>query len=141
MAIPLRYIATGEGHVMRVEEQAMRNDSISNWINEITKEGPLPPHCKAILIGLFEGEKDYVIYFSGSVEFDPEDDDWACQDENDYEPKNKYHYSGVPTTENWEVFQASVIESIRTIRQNANTILNQTKNIAVGFDSGDLIYL
>jgi hypothetical protein len=119
----------------------MRNDSISNWINEITKEGPLPSHCKAILIGLFESEKDYVIYFSGSVEFDPDDDDWACQDANDYEPKTKYHHSGVPATENWEVFQASVIETIKTIRQNGNTILNQTNNIAVGFDSGDLIYL
>ena len=86
----------------------MSTESISNWINEITKEGPLPSHCNAILIGLFEGEKDYVVYFFGSADYDPEDDDWACVDANDYEPKNKYHYTGVPTTENWEVFQASV---------------------------------
>ena len=119
----------------------MSKETISNWINEITKEGPLPSHCKAILIGLFEGEKDYVIYFSGSADFDPEDDDWACEDANDYGPNNKYHYSDVPTTESWEVFQASVIESIKTIRENGNTILNQTNNLAVGFDSGNLIYL
>ena len=119
----------------------MSKESISNWINDITKEGLLPSHCKAILIGLFEGEKDYVIYFSGSADFDPEDDDWACDDANDYGPKAKYHYSGIPITESWEVFQASVIASIIKIRAEGNTIRNQTNNLAVGFDSGDLTYL
>ncbi len=119
----------------------MIEELISNWINEISKEGPLPSSCKAILIGLYESEKEYVIYFAGSTDFDPEDDDWACKDDTDYEPKNRYLNSGISITEDWQSFQESVIESIKTIKKRDNTILNQTNNIVVGFDSGDLEYI
>ena len=110
-----------------------------DWIIKITKEQELPSSCNAILIGLFNGANgNYMIYFLGSNEFDVENDDWACLSENDYEPRNKYLDSKILTTKPWKEFENIIISEIENIIKNHETILNQTSNIAIGFDDGDL---
>lgn len=119
----------------------MLKGKITKWLKSITDEGDLPDNCEAVYIGLFESEKEYMIYFLGSTDFDPENDDWACEEDNDYYPKNKYLESGVSTSEDWEKFQDDVVEIIKNIKTDKNLILAGAKNIAVGFDNGDLEYL
>lgn len=115
---------------------------IKNWIVEITNEGDLPKNCQAILIGLYtSADGKYIIYFSGSTSFDRNNDDWACLEDEDYAPKNRYFYTEVYTSKNWKIFQNMVIDEIKAIIITEITILNQTHNIAIGFDDGNLIYL
>jgi len=116
-------------------------EKITDWITKISKEGDLPSNCKAIYIGLFENETGYMIHFMGSVEFDPEDDDWACEDSEDYFPKNRYLESGIPSSENWESFLNEVNTVVKNLKSNKNLVLSQVKNLAIGFDSGDLIHI
>jgi len=115
---------------------------IHNWLTEISNEGNLPEDCQAIYIGLFENETgDYMLHFLGSTEFDPEDDDWACENENDFLPKIRYLESGVSNEIDWKSFQDEVVSIIKTLKSEKNLVLSQVKNIAVGFDSGDLEYI
>jgi len=111
---------------------------IKEWLHSIEKEGPLPASCKAIYIGLFEGEKEYQIYFIGSCKFDSENEDWACISDGDYIPKNKYLSSGVPTSSDWAEFDNQVVSIIKDLKSSGDTILNTVKNIGVGFDSGNI---
>jgi len=114
---------------------------IRDWLQSITEEGALPSRCKGIYIGLFEGKSEYTIHFLGSLDFDAEDDDWACEDDEDYFPKHRYLQSGISTESGWELFLQDVIAALNNIRAEGNTILSQTSNLAVGFDSGDLVHL
>ena len=116
----------------------MLTKKIHDWLIKITNEGNLPTNCQAIYIGLFEN-KEYMIHFLGSVEFDKLNDDWACESKVDYYPKNRYLSTGISTDEDWKVFLNNVIEIIKELKNDKELILNQTNHISVGFDSGDLI--
>lgn len=119
----------------------MLSELINSWIEEISKEGHLPDNCKALYIGLFEREDGYTLHFIGSVEFDETDDDWACTDNDNYIPENNYLYTTWVPNDDWEIFQNQVIDIIQQIKSNGNNILSETKNVAVGFDSGNLNYI
>ena len=90
----------------------MKNQ-IESWLAKIDEEGEIPSNCAAIYIGLFEGKEDYQIYFVGSVDFDEEDEDWACIEDSEYVPENKYFASGVPTTTDWSDFEGDIISIIK----------------------------
>jgi hypothetical protein len=95
----------------------MLEEKITQWITEITKEGELPQRCQAVYLGLFENETGYMMNFVGSVDFDAEDDDWACDEEEDYFPKNRYLESGVTTETDWERFQDEVVNIIKKLKK------------------------
>jgi hypothetical protein len=52
----------------------MFSKQISEWLDKTGNEGGLPDRCVPSLIGLFEDEDKYVIYFSGSTECHLNDD-------------------------------------------------------------------
>jgi len=115
-------------------------NKIYTWLVKITKEGHLPDNCQAIYIGLFEN-KEYMIHFLGSVEFDKKNNDWACESKEDYYPQNRYLSSGISTNKDWKLFFNDVIKIIKELKDDQNIVLSQVNNIAVGFDSGDLTYI
>lgn len=105
------------------------------WIKKISDR---PRKIKAINIGLFEGEKGYQAYLTGSYDYDPEDDDWACNE--DYVPEQKYLELPDSHGLEWEVIQNTVSEYIsEIIEESSDTILNHVSVVTVGFDDGDLI--
>ena len=77
----------------------------------------------------------------GSTEFTPDDDDWACEGEDSYFPQNRYLDTGISTENDWEEFQEAMVKAVENIKKNKNLILSQAKGLAVGFDSGELIYI
>jgi len=113
----------------------------TQWIAEITKEGALPENCQAIYIGLIESETTYYAHFMGSVEYTPDDDDWACEDDDSYFPENRYLDTGISLETDWEKFQDEMVRIIKKLNKNKELILSSAKGLAVGFDSGDLVYI
>lgn len=112
---------------------------IREWLSAIANERKLPERCKAVYIGLFESaDGRYMFSFLGSIDFDDEDDDWACEGDGDYYPQNRYLDSGVSTKTNWDEFQEMIIGILKSIRNEKGNILSTVKHIGVGFDSGDL---
>lgn len=107
---------------------------IEAWIKQISDR----PEVKAINIGLFQAGSVYQAYLIGSFEYDPEDDDWACNE--DYVPE--YRYLELPGTSElgWETLLDLVSKSIsEIIADNADNILNHVPVVTVGFDDGNLI--
>ena len=109
-------------------------------LEAISSEGPVPAECKAAYIGVFEDQSgQYVIHFLGSVDFDAEDDDWACETDQDWIPEHRYLQSGVSSTVGWMQFLAGLEEAVRQIAAKKGTLLSDISHVAVGFDGGDLI--
>jgi hypothetical protein len=112
---------------------------IREWLSVIANEGKVPTQCKAVYVGLFESvDGRYMLSFLGSVDFDEEDDDWACEEDDDYYPQNRYLDSEVSTKTNWEEFQETVLGILKSIRNEKGNVLSDVKHVGVGFDSGDL---
>ena len=109
---------------MEVEFQA--------WIESIKDS----PSLKAINIGLFQSQGNYTAYLVGSNKYDPDNDDWACNE--DFVPSNKYLMLNLEAME-WQTVQQHVIDAVLEILNSGQqTILNCAPNITVGFDDGDL---
>jgi hypothetical protein len=112
-------------------------DKIRDWLAAISKEEKLPTDIKAICIGLFESEPNYQVYFIASKTYDPENDDWACN--QDFEVTSKYLDTGIPTSKKWETFQSLVVDAVKGIRNtDQSSVLQKVEHVSVGFDSGDL---
>ena len=52
------------------------------WLDRILRDQPLPEETVAANFNLYEWEKEntYAIQLIGADEFDPEDEDWACEE-------------------------------------------------------------
>ena len=61
---------------------------INQWIHKIISTEHPPDSIIAYYFGLFESLDHYMIYLSGSAEYDKEDSDWACN--YDFTPQDKY---------------------------------------------------
>jgi hypothetical protein len=114
--------------------------SFEEWITQIIKEEKPSEKIKGYFFGIFETEnKGYMMYLSGSKEFDEDDENWACN--NDFEPQSKYlslpQYKGL----SWEKVLSNV-ECILTdfvkTEMFKNSFLAKAKGIATGFDDGIL---
>jgi len=107
---------------------------IEAWVKQIKER----PDVVALNIGLFQSENGYQAYITGSNEYDPEDDDWACNE--DFVPTIKYIDLPCSHAVNWEVLQSDVVNIITgLLSSNTATILNHVPNITVGFDDAELV--
>ena len=52
------------------------------WLDRILRDQPLPEETVAVNFNLYEWEKEntYAVQLIGAGEFDPEDEDWACEE-------------------------------------------------------------
>lgn len=114
-------------------------EKFKNWIEEITKIEKLGANIIALYFGLFESENSYVLYLSGSEEYDEKDDDWAVND--DFRAENYLEFSKNDYN-NWEIVLETsknlVEEYFKTFDFN-NSELKNIQNVSIGFDDGDLI--
>ena len=118
--------------------------SIADWFDRIGRTSPPPVGIVALNIGIFETPNGYTIYLTGSTEYDPNNDDWACRE--DYSPKERYFELPREFTDgkDWQEVEKDLQELIRNILssdQFANNALAKTEIFAVGFDDGDLTRL
>lgn len=115
------------------------NNPFTDWLVEINKE-QISDSIIAFNFGIFEGENGYVVYLSGSSNYDPENDDWACND--DYIPNKKYLFLPPElSNKKWDEVEEQISRWLKEylISPPAKTsFLNKAKAITVGFDGGDL---
>lgn len=115
---------------------------LKGWIKEIANEEIVPENTQALNFGIFESENGYTVYLTGSMEYDIEDDDWACNE--DFVPNNRYLEFNEEEISNldWEDFQNLMVESLKNIIDSKEIseykILN-IDNITTGFDDGELV--
>ena len=118
--------------------------SIADWFDRIGRTSPPPVGIVALNIGIFETPNGYTIYLTGSTEYDPDNDDWACRE--DYSPKERYFElpSEFTSGKDWKEVEEDLkllIRNILSSDQFANNVLAKTEVFAVGFDDCDLTRL
>jgi hypothetical protein len=115
-------------------------ENFSSWLERIGNNSPPPEGIVAYNFGLFEGADGYTVYLTGSREYDPEDDRWACSE--DYVPAEKYFT--LPTSfarKDWRSIQREVALLVRRFLdspKSASSFFTPSAAITVGFDDGDL---
>lgn len=118
------------------KEKPSLKEQIKKWLLTIENEHNLSPGIKAIYFGLFE---PYGISLTGSKKYDPNDDDWAC--EEDYIPKHRCCTSlNIPDGTDWKEVLYKIKSSIEElIKEQPELNLWQVEHIAIGFEDGDLL--
>ena len=113
---------------------------IKHWL--ALNDQDAPEGIEALNIGIFRSEEGYFLYMSGSKTYDPQDDDWACND--DFVPEEKYLEVPMDATTDtdWLAFQSQVrgilMKEIPQLAQRHKSIYHQCI-ITMGFDDGNLI--
>ncbi|MEL4273397.1 hypothetical protein [Shewanella xiamenensis] len=111
-----------------------------DWIDGQLIED-IPTQIVAFNINIYESP--FSIEIVGSSEFDPEDEDWACNE--DWLPKNRLiSVSSALFGNSWEEAQENILAMAKRYLQsqskNAHK-LKSAKAFAVGFVDGNLSYV
>src|SRR3954468_5189322 len=114
----------------------MVQDKFNLWLEDIIKTENPSKDIIAYNFGVFETPEGYEIYLVGSIEFDKDDFDWACN--TDFVPKKKYFKLGQKNAD-WQIILEQVKKLIINFSETdvfKNSFLNNAKAIAAGFDDG-----
>ena len=111
------------------------------WLARALESSPPPPGIVAYYVGLFESPDGCTAYLIGSRVFDPDDDEWACND--DYAPAEKYFPLPEKITgpRDYRRVERRVVRAVKTFLaapENGGSSLVSAEAVAVGFDDGDL---
>ena|ERR1700744_4404128 len=115
---------------------------LSDWINKIENYAKPPKNINALNFGLFQSDKGFMIYLTGSEIYNAFDDDWASQ--IDYEPIKLYKYlllngEEISDLKNWDEILELVYKNIKEIiDEHPDSVLFKNKVITTGFDDGNL---
>jgi len=113
----------------------------ADWLKRVSQSSLPPTGIAAYYLGIFETERGYVAHLSGSREYDPADDDWACRE--DYVPAEKYFELRESFTlgTDWREVQrvlGSFVKRFIETPSSSGSFLADGSVVAVGFDDGDL---
>lgn len=121
----------------------MDKDRLVRQVSALIAAEPIPPGIKAILFGICEVGSRPQVYLSGSPEYDPDDDDWACLTDGSWLPKGRYldlpSIAALPAAD-WEAVEQSCIDLVKSCREELAPLVGTAggRPVAVGWDDGDL---
>jgi shikimate kinase len=109
------------------------------WILRITEVDKMPEKIEGLYFGIFEGAHQYQVNLTGSYFYDPEDDDWAC--EEDFVPQERYCPGiGLELSYHWEEILSGMVSVLGEIVAELTSLpLFQVKHITTGFDDGEIV--
>lgn len=113
-------------------------ETIKNWILEVNKQEFLPKEITALNFGLFE---PYGIELIGSKCYDPNDDDWAC--EEDFEPLQRVCPElNISLNMDWEDVLDMIVKILKELLLELENIeILKVEHITTGFCDGDLVII
>ena len=118
------------------------SETLYNWITEISDNSVIPVEITAINFGIFETRTGYSLHCTGSIAYDPNDDDWATQIDFDPTPSLKYFALSKELIGNkkWNDIFNEVEQALKLIfSQNSANLLFNKIIITTGFDDGELL--
>lgn len=114
----------------------------AEWLSRVVAAERPPTTIIAFNLGLFETEEGYCAHLTGATHFDPDDDDWACDEA--FSPSERYFPVDRASTgaEDWDGFRQEVVEALKAFLASdvgTRSFLAEAEALTVGFDDGDLI--
>lgn len=123
---------------MDEKQREKTKNAIKDWLIKLDNTENLPNDIVALNFGLYE---PYGIELIGSKVYDPENDDWAC--EEDFEPAIR-NCPNIEISENddWETVLKNIIEILEELVSELSKIqILHVKHITTGFCDGDLVVI
>jgi hypothetical protein len=113
----------------------------SEWIKKVENENPPGPKITAINFGMFQSDKGFMAYITGSEIYDKDDDDWAG--ETDYQPSRANKYFLIPGEITKRLKWAAALELVITtlnqlVEIEPDRMLFKNRAVTAGFDDGNL---
>lgn len=119
----------------------MMETKLEEWLNEVLEQ-EIPSEVAGFCFNLYEDGEDYwSMELVGAERFDPEDDDWACDEVTDLGTRED------PFLWEQEGDWAEVLEdAVTALKQYLNCglyadVLKACKGVGVGFVDGDMVIL
>ena len=97
---------------------------------------------KRVIAWHFDLYEPYALELAGSSSFDADDDDWACEDEDEFYPEYSRLQLEFLNELSWRQVLKMLVQALRELReQMPGAKIFKCKHVAVGFVDGDLILI
>ena len=97
---------------------------------------------KRVIAWHFDLYEPYALELAGSSSYDADDDDWACEDEDEFYPEYSRLQLEFLSELSWRQVLKLLVQALRELReQMPDAKIFKCKHIAVGFVDGDLILI
>jgi hypothetical protein len=115
---------------------------IKDWLQRITATETPPDSIVAFNVGLLQTEAGFAVYLVGAAGYDPDDDDWACDEA--FTPAERYCPLAMDPAgaTDWQSVQTAVADEVRDFLASPEgraSYLATAQVVTVGFDDGDLL--
>lgn len=97
---------------------------------------------KRVIAWHFDLYEPYALELAGSNSYDGDDDDWACEDEDEFYPQSSRLQLEFLSELSWRQVLKLLVQALRELReQMPDAKIFKCKHVAVGFVDGDLILI
>ncbi len=97
---------------------------------------------KRVIAWHFDLYEPYALELAGSSSYDADDDDWACEDEDEFYPEYSRLQLEFLNELSWRQVLKMLVQALRELReQMPDAKIFKCKHVAVGFIDGDLILI
>lgn len=116
---------------------------IKRWLLFIESQETVPPDIVALNFNIWEATEEtgascYTLELTGSEHYDPDNDDWACDE--DYEPRERNcNALKLSSKLPWEEILQTLAEVLKELKDELPyTSIFRVEHITVGFTDGEL---
>ncbi len=97
---------------------------------------------KRVIAWHFDLYEPYALELAGSSSYDADDDDWACEDEDEFYPQSSRLQLEFLSELSWRQVLKMLVQALRELReQMPDAKIFKCKHVAAGFVDGDLILI
>ena len=127
-----------EGKGDKLEKNEALKQKLRKLIEGLERE-QIP---KRVIAWHFDLYEPYALQLAGSSSYDADDDDWACEDEDEFYPQSSRLQLDFLSELSWRQVLKMLVQALRELReQMPDAKIFKCKHIAVGFVDGDLILI
>ena len=97
---------------------------------------------KRVIAWHFDLYEPYALQLAGSSSYDADDDDWACEDEDEFYPQSSRLQLDFLSEFSWRQVLKMLVQALRELReQMPDAKIFKCKHVAASFVDGDLILI
>ena len=127
-----------EGKSDKLEKKEALKQKLRELLEGLERE-QIP---KRVIAWHFDLYEPYALELAGSSSYDADDDDWACEDEDEFYPQSSRLQLDFLSEFSWRQVLKMLVQALRELReQMPDAKIFKCKHVAVGFVDGDLILI
>ena len=127
-----------EGKSDKLEKKEALKQKLRELLEGLERE-QIP---KRVIAWHFDLYEPYALELAGSSSYDADNDDWACEDEDEFYPQSSRLQLDFLSELSWRQVLKMLVQALRELReQMPDAKIFECKHVAAGFVDGDLILI